>query len=150
MTFNHLTETAQAPTSTTSQILHCPTSVVLGRPLQRRLPQRSSCKRCLALSCEHHRSQRHTSHVSMAARSRRLPHQSTSPILNQSLSNTAPPALCWAALCGEDCPSVLSAKSASLCLVSTTSLDGTRRTSLRRPDLVVCLTNHRRLSLSSL
>ena len=58
--------------------------------------------------------------------------------------------VCWAALCGVDCPSVRAAKAVSLCLASTTSPGGTRHTSLRRRDLVACPTNHRRLPLSNL
>ena len=60
----------------------------MGRPLRRRLPKRPSCTSGIALSREHHISRRHTSHVSTAAWSRRLPHQSPLPILKQSLSNS--------------------------------------------------------------
>ena len=61
---------------------------MLGRPLRRRFPQRPSCTSGLALSREHHSCRWHTSHVSTAARSCRLPHQSPSPILKRSSSNS--------------------------------------------------------------
>ena len=91
-----LTETAQAPTNKRNQPnntagIHRPTSIVCWAALwgvdcpSVRAAQAVSL--CLAsATCDS--SRRHTSHVSTAARSRRLPHQSRSPILEQSLSNS--------------------------------------------------------------
>ena len=75
------------------------------------------------------------------------PTSATSQILRREY--TATPSLCWAALCGVDCPSVRAAEAVSLCLASATALRGTRHTSLRRCDLVAGPANHRCLSLSN-
>ena len=96
VTFYPLTQTAQAPTNKRNQPnntagIHRPTSIVCWAALwgvdcpSVRAAQAVSL--CLAsATCDS--SRRHTSHVSTVARSRRLPHQSPSPILKQSLSNS--------------------------------------------------------------
>ena len=93
VTFYPLTEISRLQqTNATSQIIHrgytAPPALCSGPPSAASIAQCPSCASGLVLSRERHSPRRHTSHVSTAARSRRLPHQSPSPILKQSLSNS--------------------------------------------------------------